>query len=74
MKIWPRSLLARALPVLLIGLVAAQGGGVYLHMIDRGDLARLGQARDVAARVMAVYRAVVMSAPDGGRVALLRAI
>lgn len=74
MGLWPRSLLARAMVVLLIGLVAAQVGGVYLHVIDRGDLTRLGQARDVAARVMAVYRAVVMNTPDGGRAALLRAI
>lgn len=74
MRVWPRSLMARALTALLIGLAMAQGGGVYLHMIDRGDLIRLGQAREVAARVMVVYRAVVMSAPDGGRAALLRAI
>ncbi len=74
MRPWPRSLMARAGLVLLIGLAVVQGGGLYLHMIDRGDLVRLGQAREVAARVMAVYRAVVVNTPESGRAALLRAI
>lgn len=69
--LFPRSLFFRAIFVLLVGLAVVQAGGLYLHASDRADLQRLGQAREVAARVMAVYRAVVMSPPEG-RAALLR--
>jgi signal transduction histidine kinase len=72
MKLWPQGLLSRAMILLTLGFALVQGVGLYLHTIDRSDLLRLGQAREVAASAMAVYRAVVVSPPDGGRAALLR--
>jgi signal transduction histidine kinase len=45
--------------VLLIGLAVVQATGLTIHALDRIELQRLAQARDVAARVMSVYRNVV---------------
>lgn len=56
---WPRSLAARTAAVLLIGLAVVQAAGLTIHALDRIELQRLAQARDVAARVMSVYRNVV---------------
>jgi signal transduction histidine kinase len=57
--IWPRSLAARTAAVLLIGLAIVQAAGLTIHALDRIELLRLAQARDVAARVMSVYRNVI---------------
>ncbi|HET6238608.1 MAG TPA: ATP-binding protein [Acetobacteraceae bacterium] len=45
--------------MLLIGLAVVQATGLTIHALDRIELQRLAQARDVAARVMSVYRNVV---------------
>jgi signal transduction histidine kinase len=59
LPLWPRSLAARTAAVLLIGLAVVQATGLTIHALDRIELQRLAQARDVAARVMSVYRNVV---------------
>jgi signal transduction histidine kinase len=58
-RFWPRSLAARTAVVLLLGLGAVQMAGLTIHALDRMELERLAQAREVAGRVMSVYRNVV---------------
>ncbi len=57
-RLWPRSLAARTAAVLLLGLAVVQAAGLTIHALDRMELQRLGQARELAARVMSVYRNV----------------
>ncbi len=64
LRLWPRSLAARTALVLLLGLAAVQAAGLTIHALDRRDLLRLEQARNLAYRVMVVYRTVVDTAPD----------
>jgi signal transduction histidine kinase len=61
--IWPRSLGARTGLVVLIGLIMVQGLGLTIHAFDRIDLARIGQARDVAAHLANIYRTVAAADP-----------
>ncbi|HYZ24160.1 MAG TPA: ATP-binding protein [Rhodopila sp.] len=63
-RIWPRSLAARTAVVLLIGLVIVQIAGLTIHALDRLDVQRLAQAKNVAMRVVSVYRTVVLTDPD----------
>lgn len=63
MRLWPRSLAARTAVVLVASLVLVQVAGLTIHAFDRVDLQRLGQARDVAARLIGVYRTVAMIPP-----------
>ena len=69
LRLWPRSLAARTAVVLLAGLMMVQIAGLTIHAFDRIDLQRLEAARDIAIRVMSLYRTVVMTnpnaAPDG---------
>ena len=60
---WPRSLAARTALVLLTGLTLVQMLGLTIHAFDRIDLQRFAQTRVVAAHVMNVYRAIVMTPP-----------
>ena len=64
LRLWPRSLAARTAVVLLIGLVIVQVAGLTIHALDRIDLQRLAQARDVAVRVVSTYRMVMTTAPE----------
>jgi signal transduction histidine kinase len=63
-RLWPASLAARTAVVLLSGLIAVQGAGLFIHALDRIDLLRLAQARDVALSVMGMYRAMVLAQAD----------
>jgi signal transduction histidine kinase len=47
--------------VLLVGLAVVQVAGLTIHALDRMDIQRLAQARDIAVRVMGLYRTVVMT-------------
>ena len=58
LRLWPRSLAARTAVVLLFGLAVVQAAGLTIHALDRLELQRLAQAREIAARVMSVYRNV----------------
>jgi len=62
-RLWPRSLAARTALVLLVGLALVQAAGLTIHAFDRIDLQRLAQSRDLALRVMSLYRTVVMAPP-----------
>jgi len=46
-----------------MGLAVVQVAGLAIHAFDRIDVQRLAQARNVAVRVMGLYRTVVMTAP-----------
>jgi signal transduction histidine kinase len=60
---WPRSLAARTASVLLIGLAVVQMAGLTIHALDRLDVQRLAQARDLAIRVVGLYRTVALADP-----------
>ncbi len=60
LRLWPRSLAARTAVVLLLGLAIVQIAGLTIHALDRIDVLRLAQARDVAQRVVGIYRTVAM--------------
>ncbi len=64
LRLWPRSLAARTAVVLLAGLMMVQIAGLTIHAFDRIDLQRLEAARDIAIRVMSLYRTVVMTNPN----------
>ena len=63
LRLWPRSLAARTALVVLVGLILVQGAGLAIHALDRIDVQRLAQARDVAVRVVSTYRMVMMTTP-----------
>ena len=62
-RLWPRSLAARTALVLLLGLAIVQGVGLTIHALDRLDVQRLGQARDLAVRVIGIYRTLALTDP-----------
>lgn len=63
-RVWPRSLAARTASVLLVGLIIVQAAGLAIHAFDRIDLQRLAQEREIAVRVMNIYRTVMLTPPD----------
>lgn len=69
-RAWPRGLAARTAVVMLLGLALVQIAGLIIHGLDRVDLQRLAQARNVAERVVGVYRSV-MATPVERRTQLL---
>jgi signal transduction histidine kinase len=69
-RLWPRSLATRTAFVLLAGLALVQVAGLTIHALDRLDLQRLAQARDVAVRVMSLYRSTLLT-PAADREAML---
>ncbi len=62
-RLWPGSLAGRTALVLLVGLAIVQVAGLTIHALDRLDVQRLGQARDLAVRVVGVYRTMAMTDP-----------
>ncbi|MGE0221687.1 MAG: ATP-binding protein [Acetobacteraceae bacterium] len=64
MTLWPRSLAARTAVLLLFGLAAVQIAGLVIHGLDRLDVQRMAQARDMTERVVGIYRAVALTHPD----------
>jgi signal transduction histidine kinase len=62
-RLWPGSLAARTAWVLLVGLAIVQGAGLTIHALDRLDVQRLGQAREVALRVVSLYRTIALTDP-----------
>ncbi|HBK08609.1 MAG TPA: two-component sensor histidine kinase [Acetobacteraceae bacterium] len=63
-RFWPRSLATRTALVLLLGLAIVQMAGLTIHALDRLDVQRLGQARDIAIRVVGIYRTVALTDPE----------
>ncbi|MGC1409356.1 MAG: two-component sensor histidine kinase, partial [Acetobacteraceae bacterium] len=64
LRLWPRSLAARTAFVLIAGLVVVQIAGLTIHALDRVDALRLAQTREIAVRVISIYRTVMMTAPE----------
>ncbi len=62
-RLWPGSLAARTAFVLLLGLAIVQVAGLTIHALDRLDVQRLGQARDIAVRVVGLYRTMALTDP-----------
>jgi signal transduction histidine kinase len=60
-RLWPGSLAARTALVLLLGLALVQVAGLTIHALDRMDVQRLGQARDLAVRVVGLYRTMALT-------------
>jgi signal transduction histidine kinase len=63
-SIWPRSLASRTAVVLLVGLIIVQAAGLTIHALDRLDVQRLSQARDLGVRVIGLYRTMVLTDVD----------
>ena len=72
-RFWPRSLATRTAVLLLAALVTVQVAGLSIDALDRLDLARLAQVRDISIRLSALFRAVA-SAPREDRAEALRTI
>lgn len=64
LRLWPHSLAARTALVLLVGLIVVQVAGLAIHALDRIDIQRLAEAREVAVRVIGNYRTVMLTIPD----------
>jgi signal transduction histidine kinase len=62
-RLWPRSLAGRTAVALLLGLAIVQAAGLTIHAFDRLDVQRLGQARDLAVRVVGLYRTMALTDP-----------
>ena len=60
-RLLPASLAARTAFVLLLGLVIVQVAGLTIHALDRLDVQQLSRARNLASRVVALYRAVALT-------------
>ena len=70
LRLWPRSLAGRTALALLLGLALVQVAGLTIHALDRVDLLRIAQARNLGVRIMSLYRAVAL-APEDQRDAVL---
>lgn len=62
-RFWPRSLAARTAAVVLVGLVLVQVAGLAIHTLDRMDVQRLAQARNLGWRIMPIYRLFAAADP-----------
>ncbi len=52
--------------------MAVQIAGLTIHALDRIDLQRLGESRDIAVRAMGLYRSIALT-PSGQRGSLVGA-
>ena len=61
---WPRSLAARTALVLMLTLTLVQMGGLTLYAVDRLNMRRSTQVRDIAVRAMGLYRTIALLPPE----------
>jgi signal transduction histidine kinase len=61
LHLWPRSLATRTAVVLLAGLAVVQIAGLTIHALDRIELQRIAQMREIASRTMSIYRSVALT-------------
>jgi signal transduction histidine kinase len=61
---WPRSLAGRTALVLLLALMTVQVAGLTIHALDRVDLQRFQQAREMSARVFGLWRTMLVAPYD----------
>ena len=64
LRFWPRSLATRTALVVVIGLVLAQIAGLTIHTLDRIDLQRIAQARNLGFRIIPIYRLIASTEPS----------
>ncbi|MDB5317419.1 MAG: two-component sensor histidine kinase [Rhodospirillales bacterium] len=64
MTLLPRSLGGRTALVLILALMVVQAAGLGIHAMDRVDLQRLAQAREITARSFGVWRTAVLAPPS----------
>ena len=60
----PRSLAGRTALLLIVGLVIVQVAGLTIHALDRVDLQRFQQARELSSRSFTVWRTLLLTAPE----------
>jgi signal transduction histidine kinase len=65
MTLWPRSLASRTATILVLVLVVVQLAGLTIHSLDRLELQRLADGRDLGTRFGALYRTMVVQPTDG---------
>lgn len=63
-RYWPRSLAARTAAVVLAGLALVQIAGLTIHTLDRIDIQRIAQARNLGFRVIPIYRLIASAEPS----------
>ncbi len=63
-RFWPRSLAGRTALVLLLALTVVQAAGLTIHALDRVDLQRFAQAREISARAISAWRTVILAPAD----------
>jgi signal transduction histidine kinase len=59
LPLWPRSLATRTAVTLVAVLVVVQGAGLTIFGMDRNELQRLADGRDIGTQVSAAYRTMV---------------
>ena len=50
--------------MLLLALTAVQAAGLTIHALDRVDLQRFSQAREISARAISAWRTVILAPAD----------
>ncbi|WP_270937363.1 ATP-binding protein [Falsiroseomonas oryzae] len=60
-RLLPRSLAGRTAVFLLLGLVLVQVAGLTIHALDRVDLQRFQQAREISQRSFAIWRTLLVT-------------
>ena len=60
MSLLPRSLAGRTAAALVVLLVLVQAAGLSIYGLERVELQRLADARDLGTRIVALYRAMVL--------------
>jgi signal transduction histidine kinase len=63
LRLWPRSLAARTAFVVLLGLVLVQIAGLTIHALDRMDIQRIAQSRNLGFRIIPIYREIAATDP-----------
>ncbi|MFT8243471.1 ATP-binding protein [Roseomonas sp. BN140053] len=58
-RLLPRSLAARTALFLLLGLMVVQAAGLTIHALDRVDLQRIAQAREISSRAFVLWRGLL---------------
>ena len=60
----PRSLAGRTALLLIVGLVVVQVAGLTIHALDRVDLQRFQQARELSQRSFVIWRSLLVTPPE----------
>ncbi len=65
MRLVPQSLATRTAVALIVGFMLVQALGLTIHALDRIELQRLAEARDLGGRVSTIYRNLVAGPAEG---------